>query len=72
MESRLSFRLADPSDAELLGRLNFRLIRDEGHRNPMSEPELAHRMREWLRSLGFRDYALSLEREGDQCSGLSI
>jgi GNAT superfamily N-acetyltransferase len=152
MESRLSFRLANPADAELLGQLNFRLIRDEGHRNPMSEPELAHRMREWLlsgeyqaaiffldadlvayvlwrkegsdqvylrqffvardwrrrgigkaafhlfveellpastrikvdvlcgnpaglsfwRSLGFRDYALSLEREGDQCSGLSI
>jgi len=36
----LSFRVANPSDAELLGRLNFQLIRDEGHRNPMSESEL--------------------------------
>ncbi|MGA8479611.1 MAG: hypothetical protein WB696_16775 [Chthoniobacterales bacterium] len=46
----LSFRVANPSDAELLGRLNFQLIRDEGHRNPMSESELVDRMQEWLRS----------------------
>jgi hypothetical protein len=32
MESRLSFRLANPSDAELLGRLNFQLIRFPGLR----------------------------------------
>jgi len=32
MESRLSFRLADPADAELLGRLNFQLIRFPGLR----------------------------------------
>jgi hypothetical protein len=46
----LSFRVADPSDAELLGRLNFQLIRDERHHNPMSESELVDRMQGWLRS----------------------
>jgi hypothetical protein len=67
----LSFRLANPADAELLGQLNFQLIRDEGRRNRMSEPELADRMREWLRSLGFQDYVLSLEREPGQSNGLA-
>ncbi len=46
----LSFRVADPSDAELLGRLNFQLIRDKGHRNPVSESEVVDRMQGWLRS----------------------
>ncbi len=49
MECKLNFRAADPSDAELLGRLNFQLIRDEGHRNPMSEDGLVDRVREWLK-----------------------
>ncbi|HET9376122.1 MAG TPA: hypothetical protein VFO40_14205 [Chthoniobacterales bacterium] len=49
MEWELTFRVAHPSDAELLGRLNFLLIRDEGRRNPMSESELVARM-QWLRS----------------------
>ncbi|SRR5260221_11818864 len=59
----LSFRLADPADAELLGRLNFQLIRDEGHRNPMSEPELADRMREWLRSEEYQAAIFFLEAD---------
>lgn len=28
--------------------MNLQLIQDESHRNPMSLPELAQRMREWL------------------------
>jgi GNAT superfamily N-acetyltransferase len=44
----LSSRQALQSDAELLGLLNHQLIRDEGHRNPMTVPELQERMRGWL------------------------
>jgi GNAT superfamily N-acetyltransferase len=41
-------RKAIESDAPLLGELNHQLIRDEGHRNPMTVPELEERMRGWL------------------------
>lgn len=41
-------RFASPDDAEALARLNAHLIRDEGHRNPMTIDELAERMRDWL------------------------
>jgi GNAT superfamily N-acetyltransferase len=44
----LSYRLATAADCDLLGQLNHLLIRDEGHRNPMTPPELAARMRDWL------------------------
>jgi len=45
---QLSFRIATPDDAPLLARLNRELIEDEGHRNPMTLPELEKRMRGWL------------------------
>ena len=45
----MHFRFAKPEDAELLATLNAQLIRDEGHRNPMSVTELAERMLGWLR-----------------------
>ncbi len=44
----LTYRVATPADSDLLGKLNHQLIRDEGHRNPLSPPELAARMRDWL------------------------
>jgi ribosomal protein S18 acetylase RimI-like enzyme len=69
MKWRLIFRVADPSDAELLGRLNFQLIRDEGHRNPMSEDELADRMREWLRS---GEYEAALFFSGAELVGYAL
>ena len=43
-------RLANLDDAIELGALNHLLIQDEGHRNPMTEPELADRMKGWLSS----------------------
>jgi GNAT superfamily N-acetyltransferase len=49
----LVFRVATPADAQALGRLNHQLIRDEGHRNPMSEAELVERMRAWLADDGY-------------------
>ena len=44
----LSARQATAADATLLGELNHQLIRDEGHRNPMTVGELQERMRGWL------------------------
>ena len=42
------FRPADPEDAPVLAAMNQQLIRDEGHRNRMTLPELTARMQKWL------------------------
>ena len=39
---------ATPEDAPVLAEMNRLLIQDEGHRNPMTLPELESRMRAWL------------------------
>jgi GNAT superfamily N-acetyltransferase len=44
----IRYRKATLDDARLLAELNHQLIRDEGHRNPMTVPELETRMRDWL------------------------
>lgn len=44
----MRYRPANPADVSLLAELNHQLIRDEGHRNPMTVPELEERMRGWL------------------------
>jgi GNAT superfamily N-acetyltransferase len=44
----MKFRPATLADCPLLAELNHQLIRDEGHRNQMTVPELEQRMREWL------------------------
>ena len=44
----LSIRAATEEDIRILAMMNKQLIEDEGHRNPMSVPELAQRMRGWL------------------------
>jgi ribosomal protein S18 acetylase RimI-like enzyme len=49
-------RIAKPADSEILGELNHQLIKDEGHRNSMSIPELVERMRGWLMT----DYRASI------------
>jgi hypothetical protein len=41
-------RIANIEDCEILGELNHQLIKDEGHRNSMTTPELIERMRSWL------------------------
>lgn len=48
-EAVLKHRFATLKDAALLAELNHQLIRDEGHRNPMTVPQLAKRMKSWLR-----------------------
>lgn len=58
----MTFRLATADDCPLLAELNHQLIRDEGHRNRMTVPELAERMEVWLAS----EYAGILFEEGGE------
>jgi len=44
----MTHRRATAEDCPLLAKLNHQLIRDEGHRNRMTVPELEHRMKDWL------------------------
>src|SRR5437016_9900113 len=44
----MTHRRATAEDCPLLAKLNHQLIRDEGHRNRMTVPELEQRMRGWL------------------------
>ena len=50
MTRQLQFRRATLNDCALLAEFNYQLIRDEGHRNKMTIPELEQRMRGWLQS----------------------
>jgi GNAT superfamily N-acetyltransferase len=45
----MPIRFATVEDADALGALNSQLIRDEGHRNSMTVPQLVERMAGWLR-----------------------
>jgi predicted acetyltransferase len=47
--ANLGYRRATLADAVHLAELNWQLIRDEGHRNPMTLAELTQRMRGWLK-----------------------
>jgi predicted acetyltransferase len=44
----MNYRRATENDCSLLAKLNYQLIRDEGHRNRMTVPELEQRMKDWL------------------------
>jgi GNAT superfamily N-acetyltransferase len=44
----LQYRPATPADAATLAAMNHQLIRDEGHRNPMTVAQLEARMAGWL------------------------
>ena len=45
---QLAWREASESDLGLLAEWNHQLIRDEGHRNPMTVEQLGERMKQWL------------------------
>src|ERR1035437_3010549 len=58
----MTFRAATLDDFPRLAEFNHQLIRDEGHRNRMTVPELEQRMQGWLAS----EYAAMLfESEGE-------
>lgn len=46
----MTHRFATLADVPILAELNHQLIRDEGHRNKMTVPELEVRMQGWLAS----------------------
>jgi predicted GNAT family acetyltransferase len=54
MKPSLTYREATPEDCALLAEMNAQLIRDEGHRNAMTVPELTERMRGWIASGEYR------------------
>jgi len=60
----MNYRDATRQDAQQLAVLNAQLIRDEGHRNPMSVPQLAERMSGWLvgeyRAVIFEDHGAAV------------
>src|SRR5690348_12088298 len=68
----MTFRTATLDDCPHLAELNHQLIRDEGHRNPMTVPQLEQRMRGFIegeyRAIIFEEYsevvAYALYREG--------
>src|SRR5579859_2231567 len=60
----MTYRRATTNDCPLLAELNHQLIQDEGHKNPMTIPELEQQMHEWLKG----KYAVILfERGGGGC-----
>ena len=50
MAEELKFRFATESDVPWLAKMNQELIRDEGHRNKMTLPELEQRMSDFLQN----------------------
>jgi hypothetical protein len=73
----MKYRQATLNDSSLLAKLNHQLIRDEGHRNPMTVPELENRMRGWLstdyEAIIFEDGSdVKTEQRIDEINGLTI
>ena len=62
MNTAVTFRPAILNDCPLLAELNHQLLRDEGHRNRMTVPELEQRMRDWLAG----DYRAVVFEEGGE------
>ena len=58
----MNFRRAIADDCILLAKLNHQLIRDEGHRNKMTVPELEQRMKNWLAS----EYSAMIFEKNDE------
>ncbi|MHC4207228.1 MAG: GNAT family N-acetyltransferase [Planctomycetota bacterium] len=44
----MEYHIANETDLDILAQWNHQLIRDEGHRNPMTISQLRARMRHWL------------------------
>lgn len=64
----MEYRQATAADAPALAEMNWQLIRDEGHRNPMTVAELAARMAGWLG----REYEAVLFEEAGSPVGYAL
>jgi ribosomal protein S18 acetylase RimI-like enzyme len=65
----MTYRRASVSDCKLLAELNRQLIQDEGHRNPMSVPQLEERMRHWLMT---REYEALIFEEDSKVTAYAL
>jgi GNAT superfamily N-acetyltransferase len=66
--SGMNYRRATVADAPALAAMNWQLIRDEGHRNPMTVAELTTRMANWLAG----EYEAILFEDSGQVVGYSL
>jgi len=64
----MNLRRATANDCALLAELNHQLIRDEGHRNKMTVPELEQRMNGWLAS----EYAAVIFENGGEVAAYAL
>jgi GNAT superfamily N-acetyltransferase len=64
----MEYRRATVADAPALAAMNWQLIRDEGHRNPMTVAELTARMAGWLGA----EYEATLFEDGGQVVGYAL
>ena len=64
----MNYRHATIADAAVLAAMNRQLILDEGHRNPMTLPELEARMAGWLNG----EYGAVLFEEGEEAIGYAL
>src|SRR5436305_14255038 len=64
----MTYQQATTDDCPVLAELNHQLIRDEGHRNRMTVPELEHRTRGWLAD----DYAAIIFEDGGEVIGYAL
>ena len=64
----LEYRFASREDVSLLAEMNQQLIRDEGHRNKMTLPQLQERMSGWLQG----EYTAVIFSEGPETVGYAL
>lgn len=64
----MDYRRGTVADAPALAAMNWQLIRDEGHRNPMTVSELTARMTGWLEG----EYEAILFEDCGQVIGYSL
>ena len=66
--NNLEYRFATQEDVPLLAEMNQQLIRDEGHRNKMTLPQLQERMSGWLQG----EYTAVIFSEGPDTVGYAL
>ena len=64
----MKIRLATNSDLSVLSEMNYQLIKDEGHSNPMAVPELLDRMKTWLQN----EYTAAIIENGSTTIGYAL
>ncbi len=60
---KLALRRCEPNDLVLLARMNRELIEDEGHRNPMTVPQLKQRFERFITEEGWNVDVILLGNE---------